>query len=696
MLIFRKGFLDTGVERIVDQVVNPKLNTNFVPKIEDVSYKYLGIEKPVNRNRGLDLTPIDQNTFLPNLDLEQVSPESEQSPSICSKSPKSIDMALNEYQMDEINDKGDDLESPAFEPIEKAIKDELANAEDDDKMDISSDEEVEQNEPNINGTNLTCNTDDVKSNLSSISGLTSNDSINGSSCGDIEEKIDATTTAPIEPENIENTNPKVEEIVTENEIEQTAAIEAIKSESSETPKANDSTEIENINQDSVLSQVSSNSRLSIITNNNTNTRMDDADDGDTNNMENVNINSDDNAVKHDICPYGISEEAQMQKFNESSSSNNSLVIDMDNASNENSQCDKKDEFVTVFDINKEEIKFEGTERKSFDIDVSVIDSKSMEDVKLENQSNGLLTELKQEEFPPINECVETVNNTIEMSKEMKIKRENINSVSSDNNVNNVLKTTSPKLESTSNDVKLEASGTEDSKNVDDSNSSNKSKLKDKNDSKSSSSHRNGNESDNKSKSKNRNSSSSSSKDRHRGHSDRDKDKKYHSSSSRHSSSRDKNRSLVCAGALNISTTFTVYLFNCLSHFRKMNLNQKVKALANIVKVVQAPQSIDKMTVAKIIIKVQARNPLMYQNHLLRHLNVIKIIQKKEIDLELNDTRVAVAARKKNIIVIRRLQAANEILQSLNPNIQINHDHVPNRRNQLPKKMIISRTRINQL
>jgi hypothetical protein len=34
------------VERIVDQVVNPKILTVFMPQVEDVVYKFLGIEKP--------------------------------------------------------------------------------------------------------------------------------------------------------------------------------------------------------------------------------------------------------------------------------------------------------------------------------------------------------------------------------------------------------------------------------------------------------------------------------------------------------------------------------------------------------------------------------------------------------------------------------------------------------------------------
>lgn len=46
ILFHRSGFLDIGVERIVDQVVNPKILTVFMPQVEDVVYRFLGIEKP--------------------------------------------------------------------------------------------------------------------------------------------------------------------------------------------------------------------------------------------------------------------------------------------------------------------------------------------------------------------------------------------------------------------------------------------------------------------------------------------------------------------------------------------------------------------------------------------------------------------------------------------------------------------------
>jgi len=43
---FRCTFVDSGISRIVDQLVNPRINTVLVPKVEDIVYSYLGIERP--------------------------------------------------------------------------------------------------------------------------------------------------------------------------------------------------------------------------------------------------------------------------------------------------------------------------------------------------------------------------------------------------------------------------------------------------------------------------------------------------------------------------------------------------------------------------------------------------------------------------------------------------------------------------
>ena len=43
------GFLEAGVERIVDQVVNPKVNSVFMPQVEEIVYRVQGIPKPVKK-----------------------------------------------------------------------------------------------------------------------------------------------------------------------------------------------------------------------------------------------------------------------------------------------------------------------------------------------------------------------------------------------------------------------------------------------------------------------------------------------------------------------------------------------------------------------------------------------------------------------------------------------------------------------
>lgn len=68
---------EAGIQRIVDQVVNPKLNSNLVPKIQDVAYKFLGIERPLT-TINFDVK-METDGELP-LELEQVdSPESDKS-----------------------------------------------------------------------------------------------------------------------------------------------------------------------------------------------------------------------------------------------------------------------------------------------------------------------------------------------------------------------------------------------------------------------------------------------------------------------------------------------------------------------------------------------------------------------------------------------------------------------------------------
>ncbi|CAH0554399.1 unnamed protein product [Brassicogethes aeneus] len=108
--IHESGYLETGVERIVDQVVNPKINSVFLPQVEDVVYRFLGIERPDKDNKKGPLKIITQNDLLPT-DLEAVSPESTHNDK---KDDSNLDDSIN---LDE--SKVEEDESPPFEPLDE-------------------------------------------------------------------------------------------------------------------------------------------------------------------------------------------------------------------------------------------------------------------------------------------------------------------------------------------------------------------------------------------------------------------------------------------------------------------------------------------------------------------------------------------------------------------------------------------------
>lgn len=81
----------------------------FLPLIEDVVYKYLGIEKP---QRDIQNEPKKNVGDLLPKDLEAVSPESVQS--LKPDEHKEDSDTLN----DSLNSKMDEDESPPFEPLE--------------------------------------------------------------------------------------------------------------------------------------------------------------------------------------------------------------------------------------------------------------------------------------------------------------------------------------------------------------------------------------------------------------------------------------------------------------------------------------------------------------------------------------------------------------------------------------------------
>lgn len=81
----------------------------FQPKVAEVVYKYLGIEKPIKEE---ETEKKDVHSSVENLlptDLEAVSPESE--------IEKKLDKSFDTSNLDD--SKNDDDESPPFEPLEE-------------------------------------------------------------------------------------------------------------------------------------------------------------------------------------------------------------------------------------------------------------------------------------------------------------------------------------------------------------------------------------------------------------------------------------------------------------------------------------------------------------------------------------------------------------------------------------------------
>lgn len=271
---------------------------------------------------------INTDILLPVTDLEQVSPDSVHSNS------NEDGNHTNNYS------KSEDLESPAFEPIRPVYdKSESVNNDDDDNMDISDGDEL----PQQFKTTILCNIDEARSNISSISGLTSNTS---DCSGLITEK--SIKTAVNESKlvihgKIPSTFTNVENIFNPSGLVD-----------------------EEKNTNSILSQVSSSSRLSVNGNNNTDC---DTIDGENKwNHPNIIDSSDVCNYRRSseaMCPYNISEEAQMQKFSENSSSNDLL----NNYFKYKQVGSSFMENTNNFDINRSEIRFEGTDRSFSDVNV---------------------------------------------------------------------------------------------------------------------------------------------------------------------------------------------------------------------------------------------------------------------------------------------------------------------------------------
>lgn len=125
--------MEQGVERIVDQVVNPKVASVFIPQVEELVYNYLGIPRRksiANSETSNGKLHVDTTDLLPT-DLEAVSPGSVKSHT---DEKDVMDSSMTEIQEDikmDVDDESkptvedNDVSSPPFEIIDSLDKIEL-------------------------------------------------------------------------------------------------------------------------------------------------------------------------------------------------------------------------------------------------------------------------------------------------------------------------------------------------------------------------------------------------------------------------------------------------------------------------------------------------------------------------------------------------------------------------------------------
>ncbi|KAG7201033.1 hypothetical protein KM043_003384 [Ampulex compressa] len=225
-------YLDAGVERIVDQVVNPKVYSVFMPQIEDVVYKFLGIERPKVREKngtcGLkDLLPKD---------LDPVSPESDKN-SLKDVSLESVD------GIDDMCVKKDELYAERSLPTD-ICEGKVRNARAENGHNACEDKQLERV-----GRPFNVAADGITSSMS----VKPEDKLE-------EDEEDSPTFEPIDIMNLNESN-----ISNDSHL---SGISELTSHRSRTPDFCNDLSRDNFdcsNQDSQLSKVSSDSRLSIVT-----------------------------------------------------------------------------------------------------------------------------------------------------------------------------------------------------------------------------------------------------------------------------------------------------------------------------------------------------------------------------------------------------------------------------------------------
>nr|XP_012141472.1 PREDICTED: biorientation of chromosomes in cell division protein 1-like 1 isoform X2 [Megachile rotundata] len=227
-------YLDAGVERIVDQVVNPKVYSVFMPQIEDVVYKFLGIERPKAKEKngacGLkDLLPKD---------LDPVSPESDKN-SLKDVSLESVD-AIESLDVRKDEKLFNEQKSQEEEVSNEKNKDNISE-----NGQIFSEEKVlDENEKTFNktGSNLNLNTSGKSDDKTE------------------EDEEDSPTFEPIDIMNLNESN-----ISNDSHLSGISELTSHRSRSPDFCNELSRDNFEYSNQDSQLSKVSSDSRLSIVT-----------------------------------------------------------------------------------------------------------------------------------------------------------------------------------------------------------------------------------------------------------------------------------------------------------------------------------------------------------------------------------------------------------------------------------------------
>ncbi|KAK2589292.1 hypothetical protein KPH14_007844 [Odynerus spinipes] len=235
--IHEAPYLDAGVERIVDQVVNPKIYSVFMPQIEDVVYKFLGIERPKIKEK---VSGCGLKDLLPK-DLDPVSPESDKN-------------SLKDVSLESI-DAIDDLDVKQDEKCEQQFNEH--KSEDTEKYPERNKDVVSENGHvsfEEKASDETC---------IGFNKAINNTSLNTSGKSDDkadEEEEDSPTFEPIDIMNLNESN-----ISNDSHL---SGISELTSHRSRSPDFSNELSQDNFdcsNQDSQLSKVSSDSRLSIVT-----------------------------------------------------------------------------------------------------------------------------------------------------------------------------------------------------------------------------------------------------------------------------------------------------------------------------------------------------------------------------------------------------------------------------------------------